>query len=125
MADMDLDEVLAYCLAKPGAEETYPWGDGEMVAKVGGKGFAFVGLGDPGSVGVKATPGGRCLLARPAPRGDHRLGLHRPLRLELGEAGRHCAARRPGRADRRLVPADRGEAAEVEAAGRVGRVIES
>ena len=53
---MDVDAVLAYCLAKPGAEESYPWGDGEMVAKVGGKGFAFVGLGSPGSVGVKATP---------------------------------------------------------------------
>ena len=53
---MDVDAVLAYCLAKPGAEESYPWGDGEMVAKVGGKGFALVGLGAPGSVGVKATP---------------------------------------------------------------------
>src|SRR5512139_322804 len=54
--DTDLAGVLAYCLAKPGAEEIYPWGDATMVAKVGGKGFAFVGLGEPGSVGVKATP---------------------------------------------------------------------
>jgi predicted DNA-binding protein (MmcQ/YjbR family) len=53
---MDLEAVLAYCLAKPGAEETYPWGEGEMVAKAGGKGFAFVGLGKAGSVGLKATP---------------------------------------------------------------------
>jgi len=44
------DELIAYCLGKPGAEETYPWGEEELVAKVGGKGFAFIG---PGSVGVK------------------------------------------------------------------------
>jgi predicted DNA-binding protein (MmcQ/YjbR family) len=54
--DSSPNAVLTYCLAKPGAEETYPWGDGEMVAKAGGKGFAFVGLGKPGSVAVKATP---------------------------------------------------------------------
>ena len=49
---MDRDELIGYCLGKPGAEETYPWGDGELVAKVGGKAFAFIGLGS-GSVGVK------------------------------------------------------------------------
>jgi predicted DNA-binding protein (MmcQ/YjbR family) len=49
---MDRDELIAYCLGKPGAEETYPWGDGELVAKVGGKSFAFIGL-DGGRVGVK------------------------------------------------------------------------
>ena len=49
---MTLDEVIAHCLAKPGAEETYPWGDEELVCKVGGKAFAFIGL--PGhTVGVK------------------------------------------------------------------------
>ena len=48
------DAVIEHCLAKPGAAETYPWGDGELVAKVGGKSFAFIGLGDgDGSVGVK------------------------------------------------------------------------
>lgn len=51
---MNRDDVIGYCLGKPGAEETYPWGDGELVAKVGGRAFAFVGLGgEPGSVGVK------------------------------------------------------------------------
>lgn len=49
---MTLDEVIAHCLAKPGAEETYPWGDGELVCKVGGKAFAFIGLADH-TVGVK------------------------------------------------------------------------
>src|SRR4051794_41940636 len=47
---MHRDELVEYCLAKPGAEETYPWGEEELVAKVGGKGFAFIG---PGTVGVK------------------------------------------------------------------------
>ena len=29
---MDRDELVGYCLAKPGAEETYPWGEAELVA---------------------------------------------------------------------------------------------
>src|SRR5215217_2962866 len=49
---MTRDELVAYCLAKPAAEETYPWGEAELVAKVGGKAFAFIGL-DGGTVGVK------------------------------------------------------------------------
>jgi len=39
---MTLDELIAYCMAKPGAVETYPWGDAELVPKVGGKAFAFI-----------------------------------------------------------------------------------
>ncbi|MEV4315243.1 MmcQ/YjbR family DNA-binding protein [Actinocrispum sp. NPDC049592] len=53
---MTVDELVAYCLAKPGAEETYPWGDAELVAKVGGKAFAFIGLVE-GSVGLKCGAG--------------------------------------------------------------------
>ena len=49
---MQLAELVAHCLGKPGAEETYPWGEGELVAKVGGKAFAFIGLA-AGTVGVK------------------------------------------------------------------------
>ncbi|MFW3172013.1 MmcQ/YjbR family DNA-binding protein [Geodermatophilus sp. CPCC 206100] len=49
---MQREELVAHCLAKPGAEETYPWGDAELVAKVGGKAFAFINL-DGGTVGVK------------------------------------------------------------------------
>jgi predicted DNA-binding protein (MmcQ/YjbR family) len=44
------DQLLAYCLAKPGAWQDEPW-EGDVVAKVGDKIFAFVGLGE--SVGVK------------------------------------------------------------------------
>ena len=44
--------LLAYCLAKPGAWQDEPW-EGDVVAKVGGKIFAFFGSGDPPSVGLK------------------------------------------------------------------------
>jgi predicted DNA-binding protein (MmcQ/YjbR family) len=52
---MTLDELIAYCLAKSGAEETYPWGDGELVCKVGGKSFAFIGI-EKETVGLKCEP---------------------------------------------------------------------
>jgi predicted DNA-binding protein (MmcQ/YjbR family) len=41
---MTRDELLAYCLAKPGAWRDDPWG-GDLVAKVGPKIFAFLGAG--------------------------------------------------------------------------------
>lgn len=39
---MTHDELVAYCMAKPGAEPDEPW-EGDLVAKVGGKIFAFLG----------------------------------------------------------------------------------
>jgi predicted DNA-binding protein (MmcQ/YjbR family) len=48
---MTVDALLAYCLAKPGAWQDQPWGDG-IVAKVGPKIFAFIGGQIPG-VGLK------------------------------------------------------------------------
>ena len=46
---MTHDELVAYCLAKPGAVPDEPW-EGDQVAKVGGKIFAFLG---EDSLGVK------------------------------------------------------------------------
>jgi predicted DNA-binding protein (MmcQ/YjbR family) len=43
------DDLLAYCLAKPGAWPDQPW-EGDVVAKVGPKIFAFTGTT---SVGLK------------------------------------------------------------------------
>lgn len=43
-------ELLSHCLAKPGAWQDEPW-EGDVVAKVGTKIFAFLGTGE--SVGVK------------------------------------------------------------------------
>lgn len=45
------EELLAYCMAKPGAWRDEPW-EGDIVAKVGDKIFAFFGS-DGGSVGLK------------------------------------------------------------------------
>lgn len=45
-------ELISYCLAKPGAWQDEPW-DGDVVAKVGAKIFAFLGPDDGRSVGVK------------------------------------------------------------------------
>lgn len=50
---MRRDEVLAYCLAKPGAWRDEPW-DGDVVAKVGEKIFAFTA---EHSVGLKLGAG--------------------------------------------------------------------
>lgn len=43
-------ELLEYCLGKPGAAPDEPW-EGDLVAKVGGKIFGFLGAED--SVGLK------------------------------------------------------------------------
>jgi predicted DNA-binding protein (MmcQ/YjbR family) len=52
---MTWEDVLAYSLAKPGAWQDEPW-EGDLVAKVGGKIFAFLGSGVTDSVGVKCGP---------------------------------------------------------------------
>jgi predicted DNA-binding protein (MmcQ/YjbR family) len=48
-------ELISYCLAKPGAWQDEPW-DGDVVAKVGAKIFAFLGSAAGSSVGVKCGP---------------------------------------------------------------------
>jgi predicted DNA-binding protein (MmcQ/YjbR family) len=47
---MTPDQLASYCLGKPGAWEDEPW-EGDIVAKVHDKIFAFLGAGS--SVGVK------------------------------------------------------------------------
>jgi predicted DNA-binding protein (MmcQ/YjbR family) len=47
------EELLAYCLAKPGAWQDQPW-EGDLVVKVGAKIFAFLG-GEPAA---DVDPGG-------------------------------------------------------------------
>ena len=49
---MKYDALLKYCLAKPGAVPDEPW-EGDVVAKVGPKIFAFLGSGSAASVGLK------------------------------------------------------------------------
>lgn len=50
---MTFDEMLTYCLAKPGAWQDEPW-DGHIVTKVDEKIFAFL---DDESVGLKCGNG--------------------------------------------------------------------
>jgi len=49
---MTWDDLLGYCLAKPGAWQDEPW-EGDVVVKVGPKIFAFLGSGR--SVGLKCA----------------------------------------------------------------------
>jgi len=49
---MTRDELLGYCLAKPGAWQDEPW-ESDVVVKVGPKIFAFLGSESGSTVGVK------------------------------------------------------------------------
>jgi len=54
---VELDELRAHCLSKPGATEGYPFGPGALVMKVGGKLFAIVAdEADPLTVSLKCEP---------------------------------------------------------------------
>ena len=50
---MTPEQLRAYCLAKPGAWPDEPW-EGDVVAKVHDKIFAFLGSDSPLTVGIKA-----------------------------------------------------------------------
>ena len=50
MAAMDHAAVLVACRGLPGATEGYPFGEGALVLKVGGKMFAIVSLVDEGTI---------------------------------------------------------------------------
>ena len=49
---MTPEDLLGHCLAKPGAWQDEPW-EGDVVVKVGGKIFAFLGAEPVTSVGLK------------------------------------------------------------------------
>lgn len=54
---MNRKELFAYCLAKPGAVETYPFDETTTVFKVKNKIFALTGIGgDESSVNLKCDP---------------------------------------------------------------------
>jgi predicted DNA-binding protein (MmcQ/YjbR family) len=54
---MDLPDVIAHCLSKPGCEETTPFGPDVLVYKVGGKLFAATAPDEfPSRVNLKCDP---------------------------------------------------------------------
>lgn len=54
---MDLPDVIAHFLSKPGTEETTPFGPDILVYKVGGKMFALTAPDDfPASINLKCDP---------------------------------------------------------------------
>jgi predicted DNA-binding protein (MmcQ/YjbR family) len=44
---MNIESLREYCLSKPGAEETLPFGPDTLVYKIGGKAFLLTGLDSP------------------------------------------------------------------------------
>ncbi len=65
---MNLEQLRDFCLAKPGVEETFPFGPETLVFKVMGKMFALTGLDsiDP-SVNLKCDPEKAILLRETYP----------------------------------------------------------
>ena len=52
----DVESLNALCAALPGAEETYPFGDGVTVWKVGGKLFSLIPVEPPPTISLKCDP---------------------------------------------------------------------
>ena len=54
---MDIEQLRDYCLSKPGAEESFPFGDDTLVFKVSGKIFLLASLDvSPLRFNVKCDP---------------------------------------------------------------------
>ncbi|WP_138991872.1 MmcQ/YjbR family DNA-binding protein [Larkinella sp. C7] len=54
---MNIETLRTYCLSKPGANESFPFGEDTLVFKVGGKVFALTSLdARPLSVNLKCNP---------------------------------------------------------------------
>lgn len=54
---MNIESLRDYCLSKPDAEESFPFGESTLVFKVNGKIFLLVGLdNDPLQFNVKCDP---------------------------------------------------------------------
>lgn len=53
---MDIETLRDYCLGKPGAAESFPFGEDTLVFKVDGKIFLLTSLSDGGKFNVKCDP---------------------------------------------------------------------
>jgi predicted DNA-binding protein (MmcQ/YjbR family) len=53
---MNMEELREYCLQKPGAKESFPFGEETLVFKVGGKVFLIASLTEGNQFNVKCDP---------------------------------------------------------------------
>lgn len=53
---MDVETLREYCLSKPGATESFPFGEDALVFKTGGKMFLLIDLKNPVSFNAKCDP---------------------------------------------------------------------
>ena len=53
---MNMEELREYCLLKPGAEESFPFGEETLVFKVGGKIFLLASLTEGNRFNAKCDP---------------------------------------------------------------------
>ncbi len=54
---MNIEEIREYCIAKPGATESFPFNDTALVFKVAGKMFALLDLSEDGrGITLKCDP---------------------------------------------------------------------
>lgn len=53
---MNIETLREYCLTRPGAEESFPFGDDTLVFKVGGKIFLLAGINTGDRFNAKCDP---------------------------------------------------------------------
>ena len=53
---MSLEEVIEYCLSKPGSWSDFPFDEYTLVIKVGSKMFCLVGHEEPARINLKCDP---------------------------------------------------------------------
>lgn len=53
---MDIESIREYCLLKPGASESFPFGEDTLVFKVDGKIFALLSLDEDRQINLKCNP---------------------------------------------------------------------
>jgi predicted DNA-binding protein (MmcQ/YjbR family) len=53
---MDIESIREYCLLRPGVTESFPFGEGTLVFKAGGKIFALLSLDQDRQINLKCDP---------------------------------------------------------------------
>ena len=74
---MNMEEIRECCLRKPGAEESFPFGEETLVFKVGGKIFLIASLTEGNQFNVKCDPE-RAIELREGPGGTPMLSVVDP-----------------------------------------------